>query len=548
MTRMNPHRRVVTFYSFKGGVGRTMAVANVAYRLANTHGLRVVVVDWDLEAPGLHRFLGLPPERVAEAPGVLDYLLAWREAKNSNAPHPPDATRWILPITAETHRPRFGELFILTAGRIDPGYETRLAGFHWSKFYEDDAGAAAVETLRAQLLESADVVLIDSRTGFTDPGGICTIQLPDAVVLMTAPNEQSLEGTAHIARAITHAPATARASRETPKIWLAVCRVPFVEESELAQRWFAEHEPWFDQGITDGLWKRDDHPNGLRTFEIPHRSRWSFNEKILTESTSVDSREPLANVYTLLAGTLLRWLHGVDSLNSLLDPSPRKATAADGVEILEAEVLAAEKRADMLGMASSLSLLAQALANAGRRDEAIRCAEQASGIYHSQGALNEHLAMLMRITAFLSEEKRFKEVETTSKRALTLAKGRHSAFRPSFLYSLALSYLMQSLFEESNRAFVDAVASLIHIPDEDLFIFMLEGFKVLLTLEHFRPQVLPALRQVIDIALKLNFPRAEASVLREILALADAGTDIPDAAALRTRLADLLPPAVENAG
>ena len=46
---------VVTFYSFKGGTGRTMALANVAWILAST-GMRVLAVDWDLEAPGLHRY------------------------------------------------------------------------------------------------------------------------------------------------------------------------------------------------------------------------------------------------------------------------------------------------------------------------------------------------------------------------------------------------------------------------------------------------------------------------------------------------------------
>lgn len=46
---------IITFYSYKGGVGRTMAVANIAVLLARK-GLRVLVVDWDLEAPGLHRY------------------------------------------------------------------------------------------------------------------------------------------------------------------------------------------------------------------------------------------------------------------------------------------------------------------------------------------------------------------------------------------------------------------------------------------------------------------------------------------------------------
>jgi MinD-like ATPase involved in chromosome partitioning or flagellar assembly len=43
---------IVTFYSYKGGVGRTMALANVAVQLSRK-GSRVLMVDWDLEGPGL---------------------------------------------------------------------------------------------------------------------------------------------------------------------------------------------------------------------------------------------------------------------------------------------------------------------------------------------------------------------------------------------------------------------------------------------------------------------------------------------------------------
>ena len=50
--------RVVTFYSFKGGVGRTLALLNVAASLI-ARGNRVLIVDFDLEAPGFDRALGL---------------------------------------------------------------------------------------------------------------------------------------------------------------------------------------------------------------------------------------------------------------------------------------------------------------------------------------------------------------------------------------------------------------------------------------------------------------------------------------------------------
>ena len=46
---------IATFYSFKGGVGRSMALANVASLLCE-RGLRTVMLDFDLEAPGLERF------------------------------------------------------------------------------------------------------------------------------------------------------------------------------------------------------------------------------------------------------------------------------------------------------------------------------------------------------------------------------------------------------------------------------------------------------------------------------------------------------------
>ena len=47
---------VTTFYSYKGGTGRSMALANVACILAKSQEGRVLMIDWDLEAPGLHRF------------------------------------------------------------------------------------------------------------------------------------------------------------------------------------------------------------------------------------------------------------------------------------------------------------------------------------------------------------------------------------------------------------------------------------------------------------------------------------------------------------
>src|ERR1700733_2877695 len=64
---------IVTFYSYKGGVGRSMALANIAVELVKRQK-RVLMVDWDLEAPGLEKYFeGTIRER--RGAGLLPMLL-----------------------------------------------------------------------------------------------------------------------------------------------------------------------------------------------------------------------------------------------------------------------------------------------------------------------------------------------------------------------------------------------------------------------------------------------------------------------------------------
>jgi hypothetical protein len=71
-----PPGKIVTFYSYKGGTGRTMALANVGWILAAS-GKRVLLIDWDLEAPGLHRYLHpfLDDPELASSKGIIDWAL-----------------------------------------------------------------------------------------------------------------------------------------------------------------------------------------------------------------------------------------------------------------------------------------------------------------------------------------------------------------------------------------------------------------------------------------------------------------------------------------
>ncbi|MYE83606.1 MAG: ParA family protein, partial [Gammaproteobacteria bacterium] len=185
---------VTTFYSFKGGVGRTMALVNVAVDLVQ-RGRRVLLVDFDLEAPGLDTFdLGSPPHRT---PGLVDFVSAYLATGQA-----PDVTRFVFrtPGMGESS----GSLWIMPAGAHDDGYANTLSRIDWGELYRKHDGYFLFEDLREQWKASInpDYVLIDSRTGHTDVGGICTRQLPDSVVILFFPNAQNLRGLKKVVRDI----------------------------------------------------------------------------------------------------------------------------------------------------------------------------------------------------------------------------------------------------------------------------------------------------------------------------------------------------------
>ena len=86
--------QVITFYSYKGGTGRTMAMANVAWIIASS-GKRVLVVDWDLESPGLHKFFEpfLEESKVGATPGVIELINDYANEALKGVPRPDD---WYL--------------------------------------------------------------------------------------------------------------------------------------------------------------------------------------------------------------------------------------------------------------------------------------------------------------------------------------------------------------------------------------------------------------------------------------------------------------------
>lgn len=187
----------ITFYSYKGGVGRSLALANVAALLVK-RGRSVVLIDFDLEAPGLDSFDEF--SSVVGKPGVVEYVTAFHHTKKA-----PPVEKYVHPCELSTPLP--GKLWIMPAGRKNETYNRDRTHINWEELYESGMGEPFVENWKAAIARycKPDYVLVDSRTGLTDVGGICTIHLPDLLVMVFGLNEQNVKGISAVAKAIREA-------------------------------------------------------------------------------------------------------------------------------------------------------------------------------------------------------------------------------------------------------------------------------------------------------------------------------------------------------
>ncbi|WP_339435045.1 KGGVGR-motif variant AAA ATPase [Pseudomonas orientalis] len=216
--------KIVTFYSYKGGVGRTMSLANTAF-LAAANGIKVLVMDWDLEAPGLaYYFRGLLEPSIAkelkDSAGLLDVLYGWRDDLTSvydedDVSHLIDVMGTGEPFADVVRQLVAPELFdfpivldyIGAGGRVIGSgaglpYEEALAQFSWTDFFDQHSGGFVLESLKKWAKSNYDLILIDSRTGFADVAGICAMQLPDELALCFVLNRQNIDGIARVSAAI----------------------------------------------------------------------------------------------------------------------------------------------------------------------------------------------------------------------------------------------------------------------------------------------------------------------------------------------------------
>lgn len=269
--------QVTTFYSYKGGSGRSMALANVAWALA-TNNERVLVIDWDLEAPGLHRyfhpFLSDPDQK--ESPGLIDRVWLYVDQLDGASTDRKDRFRsadcgdivQALDIPGLSK----GCLHFIGAGQQNEHYSEKVVGLDWNGFYLKFDGEAFINHLIEWARGNYSHILIDSRTGVADTAGICTTQVPDLLVMCLVYNRQSIDGTASVAQSIVAA-RSQRGSQQL-KTEFIPCRVEDRSSVESARRY-----------ATNRLNKisRDDRrplERELRRAEIRHYPWCAFEEKL----------------------------------------------------------------------------------------------------------------------------------------------------------------------------------------------------------------------------------------------------------------------------
>ncbi len=299
----------VTFYSYKGGAGRTLALANVAVLLSQWNH-RVLCIDWDLEAPGLHHyFKSFITDPAKPRMGLLDLATSLAQGKSSQPKRYVTSTR-------------IRGLDLVCAA------QTNLPTPDWSLWYERGFGEA-LEDVRTALGEQYDFVLVDSRTGITDAGGICTVQMPDLLVLLTTASEQGLEGTFDIAARVLAARKKLAFDRAALQILPVLARFDQRVESAIASSYlkrFAERmavvcRPWLPESV-DAL-------EIAKLTKIPYVPSLSFGEKLPVIDEGTEDPESVGYALETIAALLARRLSDADLLVRNRDAYVASAQSAD---------------------------------------------------------------------------------------------------------------------------------------------------------------------------------------------------------------------------
>ena len=174
---------VAAFYSFKGGVGRTTALASFAIQ-ESIAGRRVVILDADLDAPGIGTLFSPKEEIDMRSYGIVDYFLEKPILKDKC-----DLDSYYYRCRREEFGE--GEIFVFQAGILDKNYLGKLARLDYLSG-EDNPYFCLMEEIRQKL--KPNWILIDMRAGLSEPALTLLQNNAHFYVLFGTSSEQSHTG------------------------------------------------------------------------------------------------------------------------------------------------------------------------------------------------------------------------------------------------------------------------------------------------------------------------------------------------------------------
>jgi cellulose biosynthesis protein BcsQ len=331
--------RVITFYSYKGGVGRSMAMANIGVLLARW-GYKTLLIDWDLEAPGMENYFKdhLDVAQVQQKNGLID-LLTLKKEKEEIVVSDLNWASYITEINADNN----SILHLITAGKRDEGYFSRVRQFDYNSFYAESDGGQFLEDLREYWLENYDFILIDSRTGLTDSSGICSIHMPDILVLLFTPNNQSFNGIKEVAHKAINGQKQIIYDRFRLRVLPVPCRIENAE-TLLLDEWMekiyresADMLEWLPRKETN-LDEYSVTPAELiGQLKIPYKTFYAYGERLAVTERGTNDPQDLGYVYESIAAVLANDLQNIHLVKDARDLLIKKAKGEEVIDYSELE-------------------------------------------------------------------------------------------------------------------------------------------------------------------------------------------------------------------
>lgn len=172
---------IISIHSFRGGTGKSNTTANLAALYA-AMGMRVGVIDTDIQSPGIHVLFGMQEDDIKYS--LNDYL--WGKCEIEKTAH--DVTAHVIADKAN-HLPihRNSTIYLIPSS-IKVGEIARVLREGYDVGLLNDGFQNLVKQL------NLDVLLIDTHPGLNEET-LLSIAISDALAIIMRPDNQDYQGT-----------------------------------------------------------------------------------------------------------------------------------------------------------------------------------------------------------------------------------------------------------------------------------------------------------------------------------------------------------------